>query len=254
MAARDLAIEVDRLGKLFVLAGKRVRAHEAIERTVRKTLGLRLPPERDSFWALKDCSFAIGRGEVVGILGQNGAGKSILLKMLSRVVKPTTGSAVLRGRLVSLLELGTGFDPNMTGRENVFLNGAILGMRQARMAAKFDEIVDFAGISRFIDEPAKHYSSGMYSRLAFSVASHVEADVLLIDEVLSVGDAAFQQQCLARIQQVAAGGATILFVSHSLDLVKQLCTRGIVIEKGQVVFDGCSEAAIERYSGKKEED
>lgn len=245
---REFAIEVNSLGKLYRLgASQHVRAHEVIERAVRSALRLPLPPEGQAFWALRDCSFAIRPGEVVAVLGRNGAGKSVLLKMLSRVIRPTTGDAVLRGRLVSLLELGTGFDPDMTGRENIYLNGAILGVRQAQMAAKLDEIVSFSGISRFIDEPAKHYSSGMYSRLAFSVAAHVDADVLLIDEVLSVGDAAFQEQCIARIRQAAARGATIVFVSHSVDLVEKLCTRGLVIEDGQLVYDGEAESAIRRY-------
>ena len=218
---KQFVIEVNSLGKRYTLGVRQqMRAHEAIERAIRGMLRLPLPPDREAFWAVKNCSFAIRPGEVVAILGRNGAGKSVLLKMLSRVVKPTTGQALLRGRRVSLLELGTGFDPDMTGRENVFLNGAILGVRQAQMAARFDDIVEFSGISRFIDEPAETLLQRHVLTAGVSVATHVDADMVLIDEVLSVGDSKFQEQCMARVQQAAARGTTIVFVSHSVDLVR----------------------------------
>jgi lipopolysaccharide transport system ATP-binding protein len=243
------AIEANKLGRIFRLGGGRpVRAHEMVERTVRKALGLHVPAPDEAFWALRNCSFQVARGEVMAIVGHNGAGKSVLFKILSRVLKPTTGHAVLRGRVVSLLELGTGFDPDMTGRENIFLNGAILGVSQAQMATRLEEIVEFAGIGRFLDEPMKNYSSGMYSRLAFSAAAHVDADVMLVDEVLSVGDKKFGEKCVAHIQQAAANGATILFISHALELVDALCTRCLVLEHGELVFDGAPQAAIQRYT------
>jgi lipopolysaccharide transport system ATP-binding protein len=246
---QEFAIEANSLGKLYTLGGgQRARVHEAIDRVVRRSLGLSRPVPKESFWAVRDCSLAIRKGETVGILGHNGAGKSVLLKMLSRVIKPTTGNAVLRGRVVSLLELGAGFNPEMTGRENIYFYGAILGVRQAQMAARLDEIVDFAGIARFIDEPTKNYSSGMYARLAFSVAAHVEADVLLIDEVLAVGDVAFRAKCVDRLQIASAHGATILFVSHSVEMVKTLCTRCLVLNSGDLVFNGSPDEAIQIYT------
>ena len=245
-----IAIEATGLGKRYRLGASRsVRAHEALARAIRAALGRRQDPGVDDFWAVQDCTFSIGRGEVAAILGSNGAGKSVLLKMLSRIIKPTAGEAVLRGRVVSLLELGSGFHPDMTGRENIFLNGAILGMPRALMARQSDRIVDFADLARFIDEPVKRYSSGMYARLAFSVAAHVDADIILLDEVLAVGDAGFQERCLAHIRLAAARGATILLVSHSLDLVETLCTRGIILDSGTIVFDGPASAALRRYRG-----
>jgi lipopolysaccharide transport system ATP-binding protein len=200
----EAMIEVHSLGKCYSLgAGRRIQVHEAIERVVRRSVGLQNDTVREPFWALRGCSFKVQKGEVVGILGHNGAGKSILLKMLSRVVEPTEGHAVLRGRVASILELGAGFDPDMTGRENILFNGAILGVSQVKMSARMSDIISFAELERFIDEPTKTYSSGMYARLAFSVASHVEADVLLLDEVLAVGDAAFSRRCIARLEAAA---------------------------------------------------
>ena len=199
------------------------------------------------FWALKDVSFEIKRGEVVGIIGRNGAGKSTLLKILSRITEPTTGLARIHGRVGSLLEVGTGFHPELTGRENIYLNGAILGMQRAEIARKFDAIVDFAGIEKFIDTPVKRYSSGMYVRLAFAVAAHLETEILLVDEVLAVGDAAFQKKCLGTMDQVARSGRTILFVSHNMAAIENLCTSAILLESGSVVMQGDSHRVIHHY-------
>ena len=200
-----------------------------------------------SFWALDDISFTIQTGEVVGIVGRNGAGKSTLLKVLSRITSPTRGEALIRGRLGSLLEVGAGFHPELSGRENVYLNGAILGMKRTEMNQKFDAIVEFAEVERFIDTPVKRYSSGMYVRLAFAVAAHLEPDVLVVDEVLAVGDQAFQQKCLGRMEAVSADGRTVLFVSHSMSAIEQLCSRVIVLQQGCLVADGTPQDIIAGY-------
>lgn len=202
------------------------------------------PPE---IWALKDVSFEVARGDVVGILGRNGAGKSTLLKVLSRITKPTTGFAEVRGRVSSLLEVGTGFHNELTGRENIILNGAILGMRRREIARKFDEIVAFAEIERFIDTPVKRYSSGMYLRLAFAVAAHLEPDVLFVDEVLAVGDIVFQKKCLGKLEDVARQGRTVLFVSHHMGAIRSMCQKGIVLDGGMVVESGDVGTAVESY-------
>ena len=217
-----------------------------------QTSDLRPPTSQKSsedFWALKDVSFEVKRGEVVGIIGRNGAGKSTLLKVLSRITEPTEGRVTLRGRVASLLEVGTGFHPELTGRENVFLNGAILGMSRAEIRRKFDEIVAFAEVEKFLDTPVKRYSSGMYVRLAFAVAAHLEPEILIVDEVLAVGDAQFQKKCLGKMQDVAKGGRTVLFVSHNMSAVLQLTSAGIVLEKGRVIFKGGAEEAVAAYSG-----
>jgi lipopolysaccharide transport system ATP-binding protein len=198
-------------------------------------------------WALRDASFEIAEGEAVGLIGANGAGKSTLLKLLSRVTAPTTGRAEIHGRVGSLLEVGTGFHPDLTGRENVFLNGAILGMRGSEIARKFDEIVAFAEVERFLDTPVKRYSSGMYLRLAFAVAAHLEPEVLLVDEVLAVGDAAFQRKCLGKMGDVAASGRTVVFVSHNMDAVLRLCTRALLLEHGRVAESGPSSEVVAGY-------
>lgn len=203
--------------------------------------------KEESFWALRDVNFDVSEGDVVGIIGRNGAGKSTLLKVISRITDPTEGSIVLRGRMASLLEVGTGFHPELTGRENIFLNGAILGMRKAEIVAKFDEIVAFAEVEKFLDTPVKHYSSGMYVRLAFAVAAHLNPEILIVDEVLAVGDIAFQKKCLGKMNEVSRGGRTVLFVSHNMAAVENLCKRGVVLEKGKVVFDGNSKDAVHRY-------
>ncbi len=199
------------------------------------------------FWALQNISFKINHGEVVGIIGRNGAGKSTLLKILSRITEPTVGEVRIYGRVGSLLEVGTGFHPELTGRENIFLNGAILGMRKAEIIRKFDEIVAFAEIDDFIDTPVKHYSSGMYVRLAFAVAAHLEPEILLVDEVLAVGDVAFQRKSLGKMSEVAAEGRTVLFVSHNMGLVQTLCQRGIVLQEGRIVFDGGASDGVACY-------
>jgi lipopolysaccharide transport system ATP-binding protein len=202
----------------------------------------------EEFWALRDVSFDVARGEVVGVIGRNGAGKSTLLKILSRITEPTTGRVELRGRVASLLEVGTGFHPELTGRENIFLNGAILGMSRAEIARKFDEIVAFAEVERFLDTPVKHYSSGMYVRLAFAVAAHLEPEILIVDEVLAVGDAQFQRKCLGKMQEVARGeGRTVLFVSHNMSAVRNLCTRCLYLEAGLLHLAADTETALAVY-------
>lgn len=201
----------------------------------------------ERFWALSDVSFSIRQGETVGIIGRNGAGKSTLLKILSQITEPSQGYADLYGRVGSLLEVGTGFHPELTGRENVFLNGAILGMHRHEITHKFDEIVAFAEIDKFIDTPVKHYSSGMYVRLAFSVAAHLEPEILLVDEVLAVGDAAFQKKCLGKMDDVAQQGRTVLFVSHNMSLMQTLCQRGLFLENGQLIMDGPIDTAVAAY-------
>ena len=190
------------------------------------------------FWALEDVSFSIGQGEAVGIIGRNGAGKSTLLKILSRITTPTHGEVRLGGQVASLLEVGTGFHPELTGRENIYLNGAIMGMRSADIRARFDEIVAFSEVEEFLDTPVKRYSSGMYVRLAFAVAAHLEPDVLVVDEVLAVGDASFQKKCLGKMQNVASGGRTVLFVSHNMAALSRLCSRALLLEHGRLRADG----------------
>jgi lipopolysaccharide transport system ATP-binding protein len=200
------------------------------------------------FWALKDVSFEVRRGEVVGVIGCNGAGKSTLLKILSRITEPTEGGVDMRGRVGSLLEVGTGFHPELTGRENVYLNGAILGMRRAEIARQFDEIVAFAEVENFLDTPVKHYSSGMYMRLAFAVAAHLQPEILIVDEVLAVGDARFQKKCLGKMGEVARGGRTVLFVSHNMQAVTQLTTSVLLLDRGRVIFRGPTGEGVARYT------
>jgi lipopolysaccharide transport system ATP-binding protein len=203
----------------------------------------------NSIWALKDVSFEVKLGEAVGIIGRNGSGKTTLLKILSRITAPTEGYAEVHGRIGSLLEIGTGFHPELTGRENIYLNGAVIGMKKAEIEHKFDEIVAFAEIEKFLDTPVKRYSSGMYVRLAFSVAAHLEPDILLIDEVLAVGDAEFQKKCLGKMDDVAKGGRTVLFVSHNMASVQNLCARAILLESGQINMEGSVNAVIDKYLG-----
>jgi lipopolysaccharide transport system ATP-binding protein len=198
-------------------------------------------------WALQDVSLEVGLGEVVGIIGRNGAGKSTLLKILSRITEPTTGRAVLRGQVGSLLEVGTGFHPELSGRENIFLNGSVLGMKRRDIHTRFDEIIAFAEVERFIDEPIKHYSTGMQVRLAFAVAAHLQPDILLIDEVLAVGDLAFQKKCLGKMGDIAQEGRTVLFVSHDLGAVRTLCHRGLLIDGGRLILDNSVDVTVDRY-------
>jgi lipopolysaccharide transport system ATP-binding protein len=201
----------------------------------------------EDVWALKDVSFEVKPGEVVGLVGRNGAGKSTLLKVISRITPPTRGQIEMRGRVGSLLEVGTGFHPELTGRENIFLNGAILGMTRHEIRRRFDEIVAFAEIDRFLDTPVKRYSSGMYTRLAFAVASHLEPEIMIVDEVLAVGDAQFQKKCLGRMGEVSRAGRTVMFVSHNMSAIKSLCTRGILVEGGRVTHDGTVDEVVNRY-------
>jgi len=205
--------------------------------------------EANIFWALQDLDFKVEEGEVLGIIGRNGAGKSTLLKILSQITPPTTGEIKLRGRVGSLLEVGTGFHPELTGRENIYLNGAILGMRKNEIEKKFDEIVEFAGIKKFLDTPVKRYSSGMYVRLAFAVAAHLEPDILIVDEVLAVGDVEFQKKCLGKMNEITTkAGRTVLFVSHNMEAIKNLCSRCLVLDKGKIIFDGETIEALSFYN------
>lgn len=236
-------LRVENLSKSYKLG-------ELNRRTFFRDLRARLGGAQDAgsvFWALRDISFEIGRGEVLGILGHNGAGKSTLLKILSQITAPSAGRVKLRGRVASLLEVGTGFHQELTGRDNVFLNGSILGMTRREVAAKFDEIAAFSGVEEFLDTPVKRYSSGMRVRLAFAVAAHLEPEILIIDEVLAVGDASFQQKCLGKIGEVAKAGRTVIFVSHNTAAVENLCRRGIVLSHGRVAFDGTQTEAIGYY-------
>ncbi len=252
------AIRAERLGKQYRI-GERVR-YKTFRDTVADiaTGTLRRLGRRDkssleranTIWALKDISFQIEHGEVVGIIGPNGAGKSTLLRVLSRITEPTEGEVQIHGRVGSLLEVGTGFHPELTGRENIFLNGAILGMRREEVDRKFDEIVAFAEVEKFLDTPVKHYSSGMYVRLAFAVAAHLESDILLVDEVLAVGDAAFQKKCLGKMGDVAHQGRTVLFVSHNMPSITMLCSRALLISKGALVEDGPSAKVVNSYLSK----
>lgn len=207
--------------------------------------------KKEKFWALKGIDFEINKGEVVGIIGKNGSGKSTLLKIMSRITEPTTGEIVMNGRVASLLEVGTGFHPELTGRENVYFNGSILGMKKKEIDAKFDEIVAFSEVEKFLDTPVKFYSSGMYVRLAFAVAAHLDPDILIIDEVLAVGDAAFQKKCLGKMKQSAAEGRTVLFVSHSMQAVQSLCSKAILLEKGKILEMGSTEKVYRKYLGAK---
>jgi lipopolysaccharide transport system ATP-binding protein len=203
----------------------------------------------DYVWSLRDINFEVKQGDTLGIIGKNGAGKSTLLKILSKVTGPSSGSIKVRGRVASLLEVGTGFHPELTGRENIFLNGAILGMKRDEIKAKFDEIVAFSGVERYIDTPVKRYSSGMYVRLAFAVAAHLEPEILIVDEVLAVGDAEFQKKCLGKMKDVSVEGRTVLFVSHNMAAVKSLCNRSILLKSGNTIFDGRTDQAIAKYLG-----
>ena len=200
-----------------------------------------------TFNALENISFDVNQGDVIGIIGKNGAGKSTLLKILSQITKPSSGRVEINGRVASLLEVGTGFHPELSGRENIFLNGTILGMKRKEVSSKLDEIVEFSGISKFLDTPVKHYSSGMYVRLAFSVAAHLDPEILIIDEVLSVGDLEFQKKCLGKMKNISGSGRTVLFVSHNMQAVKTLCNKCILIEKGKLIFSGNSEECIKKY-------
>ncbi len=257
----SLAIRVEGLGKRYRI-GKRQK-YKALRDTFTDALyaplraaasllkrGQSAPaaqPANNLIWALRNVSFEVKPGEAVGIIGRNGAGKSTLLKILSRITEPTEGYAEIHGRVGSLLEVGTGFHPELTGRENIYLNGAILGMKKAEIDRKFDEIVSFSGVEKFIDTPLKHYSSGMYVRLAFAVAAHLELEILLVDEVLAVGDAAFQKKCLGKMGEVAQQGRTVLFVSHNMGMVTSLCQKAILLDSGQIAAEGAASDTVLRY-------
>jgi lipopolysaccharide transport system ATP-binding protein len=259
VSQQDVAIRVEHLGKRYRIGEReRYRAlRETLTDAVKAPLRrLRSPGARrvdNTIWALKDISLEVGVGEVLGVIGHNGAGKSTLLKILSRITEPTEGRAEVHGRVGSLLEVGTGFHPELTGRENIYLNGAILGMKRAEIARRFDEMVAFAEVERFIDTPVKRYSSGMYLRLAFAVAAHLEPEILLVDEVLAVGDAAFQKKCLGRMSDVAREGRTVLFVSHNLPSIEKLCRRVVVIDGGRVTMQGDPVECISAYLGARTE-
>ena len=252
-------IKVENLGKKYIIGHQRLRGRDnfrdAITHIVRgvwQRVRHPLSPNRESvdleeIWALKDVNFEVQQGERLGIIGRNGAGKSTLLKILSRITEPTTGRVRIKGRVSSLLEVGTGFHPELTGRENIFLNGAVLGMTKQEIKKKFDEIVAFSEIEKFLDTPVKRYSSGMYVRLAFAVAAHLEPEILIVDEVLAVGDAQFQKKCLGKMENVAKEGRTVLFVSHNMAAVQRLCHRAIYLSEGGMAMDGASRKVIESY-------
>jgi lipopolysaccharide transport system ATP-binding protein len=256
----EFAVRVNGLGKRYTIGGRQEKyrtLRDSITDTVSapfRRIGHVIKGESaqhsgavEAFWALKDVSFDVRHGEVIGIIGANGAGKSTLLKILSRITEPTEGYADVYGRVGALLEVGTGFHSELTGRENIYLNGSILGMSRKDIDRKFDEIVDFAGVEQFIDTPVKHYSSGMGLRLGFAVAAHLEPEILIVDEVLAVGDAAFQKKCLGKMSEVAGEGRTVLFVSHNMAAVASLCTRGILLQAGEVAYIGTSEQSINHY-------
>jgi len=248
----NTVISVENLSKRYVIGHQRNRA-EALRHVIEDAL--RRPwqwlksrrDRREEFWALKDVSFEIKQGAVVGIIGRNGAGKSTLLKILSRITEPTTGRITIDGRVASLLEVGTGFHPELTGRENIFLNGAILGMSREEIKKKFDEIVSFSETEKFLDTPVKRYSSGMYMRLAFAVAAHLEPEILIVDEVLAVGDAAFQKKCLGKMGEAARSGRTVLFVSHNMAVIRQFCTTGVLLDQGRTIKAGAIGDVVDSY-------
>ncbi len=252
-------IKVDNLGKKYIISHKAPEQYTALRDVITNkakaiaskflTTATKDKPvsTRENFWALKNISFEVSKGEVLGIIGRNGAGKTTLLKILSRITKPTTGRIHIKDQVSSLLEVGTGFHPELTGRENIFLNGAILGMSKAEIKSKFDEIVAFAETEKFLDTPVKKYSSGMYVRLAFAVAAHLEPEILIIDEVLAVGDAEFQKKCLGKMGDIASKGRTILFVSHNMGAIQKLCDRVIIITQGQISFVGKTHRGIQNY-------
>ena len=249
----DAIIKVEGLGKKYIISHEGKESYTAlrdvISRKAKKMAGFQKEQKsKEEFWALKDVSFEINQGDAVGIIGRNGAGKSTLLKILSRITEPSKGRIEINGRIASLLEVGTGFHPELTGRENIFLNGAILGMSQVEIKKKFDEIVDFSGVEKFLDTPVKRYSSGMYVRLAFAVAAHLEPEILIVDEVLAVGDAQFQKKCLGKMEDVSSReGRTVLFVSHNMNVIRGLCPSAIMLSEGQIAAVGKTSEVIESY-------
>lgn len=255
----DTVIKIENLGKKYIIGhelqrrGQYVTLRDVIANKAKRVFSFgrngKPDPTREEFWALKDVSFEVKQGDRLGIIGRNGAGKSTLLKALSRIVEPTTGKISIKGRVASLLEVGTGFHPELRGRENIYLNGAILGMSKAEIKKKFDEIVAFSEIEKFLDTPVKRYSSGMYVRLAFAVAAHLEPDILVVDEVLAVGDAQFQKKCLGKMEDVATEGRTVLFVSHNMTAIVALCPRVLLITEGHITLDGAAQNVVQDYIG-----
>ncbi|MCM0594200.1 MAG: ABC transporter ATP-binding protein [Gloeotrichia echinulata DEX184] len=253
----DTVIRVENLGKKYIIGHQQQERYTALRDVIAnkvKSLGTfiqnpksQIQNSSEEFWALKDVSFEIKQGDRVGIIGRNGAGKSTLLKILSRITEPTKGSIKIKGRVASLLEVGTGFHPELTGRENIYLNGAILGMSKEEIKRKFDEIVAFAEIEKFLDTPVKRYSSGMYVRLAFAVAAHLEPEILIVDEVLAVGDAQFQKKCLGKMEDVGKEGRTVLFVSHNMSTIQKLCSTGIFLQSGKILVQGITEKVVDSY-------
>ena len=247
----DPIISVNGVGKCYQLGA--TLSHDTLRDRVASLFSLKSPNNHKAkstnkeFWALKDVSFEVQQGEVIGIIGRNGAGKSTLLKILSQITEPSTGEIHIRGRVASLLEVGTGFHPELSGRENIYLNGAILGMSRQEIRAKFDEIVAFAEIEKFLDTPVKRYSSGMYVRLAFAVAAHLEPEILIVDEVLAVGDAEFQKKCLGKMQAVSGEGRTVLFVSHNMAAIRSLCTKGVLLNRGKLSTQASISEVINSY-------
>jgi lipopolysaccharide transport system ATP-binding protein len=249
----DIAIRVNHLSKLYRIgiASRHDTLRDQLAHGMRGLFkrGARPDPVARTFWALEDISFEVKQGEVFGIIGHNGAGKSTLLKILSRITEPTQGAADIYGRVGSLLEVGTGFHPELTGRENIYLNAAMLGMRRTEIRRRLDEIIEFSGIGEFLDTPVKRYSSGMYVRLAFSVAAHLEPEILIVDEVLAVGDSSFQQKCLGKMEQVSRGGRTVLIVSHNLPIIENFCQRALLLSKGRIAQLGEAKRVVETYAG-----
>jgi lipopolysaccharide transport system ATP-binding protein len=249
----ELVIQVRHLSKFYKIRSTTPKPYKSLREDLVDGLKALLKgkwrqDQTEDFWALNDISFDVNQGEVVGIVGRNGAGKSTLLKILSRIVQPTAGEAIIRGRLGSLLEVGTGFHPELTGRENIFMNGAVLGMKRTEIHRRFDEIIAFAEVEKFLDTPVKFYSSGMYVRLAFAVAAHLEPDILIVDEVLAVGDIEFQKKCLGKMGDIAEKqGRTVLFVSHNMSAIRRLCSRAIVIDKGEIKIDGKANNVLNIY-------
>lgn len=255
----DIVIQVESLSKKYIIGHQQQERYTTLRDTITKSAKALLTPfqnlksksqnSKEEFWALNDVSFEVKQGDRVGIIGRNGAGKSTLLKILSRITEPTAGQVRIKGRVASLLEVGTGFHPELTGRENIYLNGAILGMSKAEITRKFDEIVAFAEVEKFLDTPVKRYSSGMYVRLAFAVAAHLEPEILIVDEVLAVGDITFQEKCLGKMEDVSSSGKTVIFVSHNMDSIRRLCSSGIYLRLGTVQAIGSIDGVINQYLG-----
>lgn len=243
----DIAIKVEHISKRYQIGEN--KTYPTLRDKLMELPGrlFKGPKKNKEFWVLRDVSFEVKKGEVVGIIGRNGAGKSTMLKILARITEPTSGQITMYGRVASMLEVGTGFNPELTGRENIYLNGAIIGMTKSEIKTKFDDIVEFSGVGKFLDTPVKHYSSGMYIRLAFAVAAHLDADILLVDEVLAVGDAEFQKKCLGKMSDLASSGKTVIFVSHNAEAISKLCNRAIYLKSGELIYQGYTMDTLGEY-------